>query len=50
MGGSTNIVTVAFSNDLAATGDASTYTVMASGFDGQNTQVMWGEASSKGDL
>ena len=47
MGGSTNIVTVAFSNDLAATGDASTYTVMASGFDGQNTQVMWGEASSK---
>ena len=47
MGGSTNIVTVAFVNNLAATGDASTYTVMASGFDGGNSQVMWGEASSK---
>ena len=49
IGGSTNIVTITFNKNLAATADGTpaTYTVMASGFDGENTQVMWGEASSK---
>ena len=34
-------------NDLAATGDASTYTVVATGWDSGNSQVLFGEATTK---
>jgi len=44
---STNVAQITFVNDLAATGDASTYTVVATGWDSGNSQVLFGEATSK---
>ena len=44
---STNVATITFVNDLAATGDASTYTVVATGWDSGNSQVLFGEATTK---
>ena len=44
---STNVAQISFVNDLAATGDASTYTVVATGWDSGNSQVLFGEATSK---
>ena len=46
--GAGNVVTITFTKDLDAVGAGGpNYTIVASGYDGTNDQVMWGEATDR---
>jgi len=46
--GAGNVVTITFTKDLDAVGAGGpNYTIVASGYDGVNDQVMWGEATDR---
>jgi len=45
--GAGNVVTITFTKDLDAVGAGGYYTIVASGYDGTNDQVMWGEATDR---
>ena len=45
--GAGNAITITFTKDLDAVGAGGYYTIVASGYDGTNNQVMWGEATDR---
>jgi hypothetical protein len=45
--GAGNAATITFTKDLDAVGAGGNYTIVASGYDGTNNQVMWGEATDR---